>query len=131
MGYFSTRLACTAAASAVLMATSAYANDPQKVQREDEYKAAVAHADADYKAAKTTCGKLQGNDKDVCMKDAKAVHVAALEDAKAERKSGEAVASARDAKLEARYDAAKERCDALSGDAKEACIADAKLKYHQ
>ena len=29
------------------------------------------------------------------------------------------------------YKVAKEKCDALSGDAKEACIRDAKLKYHQ
>jgi hypothetical protein len=130
MGYFSTGLVC-AAASAVLLSTAAYANDPNKVQRENEYKAAVAHADADYKAAKTDCGRLQGNDKDVCMKDAKAAHVAALEDAKAYRISGQANADARDAKLEARYAAAKERCDALSGDAKDACLADAKLKYHQ
>ena len=131
MGYFSTKLACATAASIALLATAVYANDPQKVQRDDEYKAAVAYADADYKAAKTSCARLQGNDRDVCMKDAKAAHVAALEDAKAQRKSDEAVASARDAKLEARYDAAKERCEALSGNAKDACIADAKLKYHQ
>src|SRR5215472_15262814 len=124
MGYFSSRLAATAA-SAALLATAVYANDPAKVQRENEYKAAVAHADADYKAAKTDCARLQGNDKDVCLKDARAAHVAAIEDAKAYRISSQASASARDAKLDARFDAAKERCEALSGDAKDACIADA------
>lgn len=124
-----TQVACAAALCA--FAGAACANDPAKVQREDEYKAAVAHADADYKSAKVNCSTLQGNDKDVCLKDAKAAHVAAVEDAKARRTSGTAVASARDAKLEAQYDAAKERCDRLEGDAKDACIADAKLKYHQ
>jgi hypothetical protein len=123
------QIACAAAACA--LAGMAYANDPGKVQREDEYKAAVAHADATYKDARTNCGKLAGNDKDVCMKDAKAAHVAAIEDAKAHRKASDAMASARDSKLEAQYDAAKERCDALEGDRKDACIADAKVKYHQ
>ena len=29
------------------------------------------------------------------------------------------------------YKVAKEECDSLSGDAKDACVRDAKLKYHQ
>jgi hypothetical protein len=41
------------------------------------------------------------------------------------------MASARDTKLEAQYKVAKERCDALSGDAKEACVKDAKARYGQ
>jgi hypothetical protein len=41
------------------------------------------------------------------------------------------MADARDTKLDAQYKVAKEKCDALSGDAKDACIRDAKLKYHQ
>jgi len=31
----------------------------------------------------------------------------------------------------AQYKVAKEKCDALSGDAKDQCVKDAKLKYHQ
>jgi len=124
-----TQIACAAAVCA--LAGASYGADPAKAQREQEYKAAVAHADADYQAAKTNCENLRGNDKDVCLKDAKAARVAALEDAKARRTSSDAVASARDAKLDAKYEAAKQRCDALEGAAKDACIADAKLKYRQ
>jgi hypothetical protein len=105
--------------------------DPAKDQRENEYKAAVAHADADYSAAKQACSTQKGNDKDVCIKDAKAAHVQATADAKARRKSNAAMADARDDKMTANYNAAKERCDSLSGDAKDACVKDAKLKYHQ
>ena len=107
------------------------ADDPNKAQREAAYKATVKQADADYKAAKEACKPRQGNDKDVCMKEAKAVHVKVTADAKAKRKAGVAMADARDDKMDANYKVAKEKCDAMSGDAKDACIRDAKMKYHQ
>jgi hypothetical protein len=99
--------------------------------RKNEYKAAVARADADYKAAKDACKPKQGNDRDVCMKEAKAEHVKATADAKAHLKSKAAVADAREDTMVAQYKVAKEKCDALSGDVKDACVKDAKLKYHQ
>ena len=99
--------------------------------RKNEYKAAVARADADYKAAKDACKPKQGNDKDVCLKQAKAEHVKATADAKALLKSKNAKADAREDTMVAQYKVAKEKCDALSGDAKDSCIKQAKLKYHQ
>ena len=120
-----------AGAALCLFATGALATDPAKTDRDNQYKAAVAHADAEYAAAKDACKQRQGNDKDVCMKEAKAEHTHAVADAKAARKSNSAVASAHDDKLAADYKVAKEKCDALSGDAKDACIRDAKLRYHQ
>ncbi len=99
--------------------------------RKNEYKAAVARADADYKAAKEACKAKQGNDRDVCKKEAKAEHVKATGSAKARLKSKDAVADARDDTMVAQYKVAKEKCDALSGDAKDACVRDAKMKYHQ
>jgi hypothetical protein len=107
------------------------ADDPNKAQREAAYKATVKQADADYKAAKEACKPRQGNDKDVCMKEAKAAHVKVTADAKAKRKAGVAMADARDDKMDANYKVAKEKCDAMSGDAKDACIRDAKMKYKQ
>ena len=41
------------------------------------------------------------------------------------------MASAHDTKLETQYKPARERCDVLSGDAKEACVRDAKARYGQ
>jgi len=99
--------------------------------RKNEYKATVARADADYKAAKDACKPKQGNDKDVCLKEAKAEHVKAVADAKAQLKSKNAKADAREDTMVAQYKVAKEKCDALSGDAKDQCVKDAKLKYHQ
>ena len=71
------------------------------------------------------------NDKDVCIKQAKANLTKAKEDAKASRKSKDAMASATHEKTEANYAVAKEKCDAMSGDAKSKCVADAKARYHQ
>lgn len=45
-------------------------------------KLVEAKADAAYEVAKQKCDDLAGNTKDVCMKDAKAAHVAAKADAK-------------------------------------------------
>jgi hypothetical protein len=41
------------------------------------------------------------------------------------------VADAREDTMVAQYKVAKEKCDVLSGDAKDACVKDAKVKYHQ
>ena len=41
-------------------AAGVQAADPDKAQRESEYKATVAHADAEYKAAKDACKARQG-----------------------------------------------------------------------
>ena len=99
--------------------------------RKNEYKAAVARADADHKAAKDACKPKQGNDRDVCMKEAKAQYVKVTADAKARLKSKDAVADAREDTMVAQYKVAKEKCDAMSGDAKDKCVKDAKLRYHQ
>src|SRR5436309_1176730 len=91
-------------ASAVCaFATGVQAADPDKAHRDSEYKATIAHADSEYKAAKEACKSRQGNDKDVCMKEAKAAHVHATSDAKAKRKSAAASADAREDKMEANY----------------------------
>jgi chromosome segregation ATPase len=106
------------------------------------YDARVAQADADYDVAKEKCDDLSGNQKDVCVKQAKAAHTKAKGDAKVARADAKAThtASAKrtDARQEARedtqeaqYKVAKEKCDALNGAAKDQCVKDAKVRYHQ
>lgn len=102
-----------------------------KKQSKAEYKAAVDKADADYKAAKAHCKELTGNDKDVCMKEAKAAEKRAKADAKATKTSEKSGAGAGADKREAEYKVAKEKCDALSGNAKDACVTESKAKYQQ
>jgi hypothetical protein len=51
----------------------------------DSAKIAIAKADADYDVAKEMCDDKKGNDKDLCVKDAKAAHAKAIADAKSRK----------------------------------------------
>jgi hypothetical protein len=116
-------------------ADAAYKATPKA--RED---ARVARADADYKVAKEKCDDLSGNPKDVCVKEAKAAYTRTKADAKVDRvaadtrnASSEKVAAARkdaaEDKRDADYKVAIEKCDSLSGAAKDTCVRDAKARY--
>lgn len=103
---------------------SAVAADPT-------YKAAKSQAEAVYDKDIEHCDTLSGNDKDVCVKAAKAKNVHSEEDAKAQHKASDARKDANQEKLEADYKVAKERCDNFSGSEKDACQDRAKAKYNQ
>jgi hypothetical protein len=102
-----------------------------KDQAEANHDATMKSAKAQYDAAKAHCKSMSGNPHDVCMKDAKAAYITAKSQAKADEKAGKAQADATDDQLKAEYKAVKERCEALSGSAEDACISSAKLKYNQ
>jgi len=95
----------------------------------DHNKVLVAKAESNYAVAKEKCDDKAGNDKDVCVKEAKAIEVAALADAKMGKKIGEAKKDAAQDKRDAAFKVAAEKCDAMSGDAKASCIAAAKAKF--
>ncbi|MDO9236365.1 MAG: hypothetical protein Q7U28_10090 [Aquabacterium sp.] len=95
----------------------------------DRNKVLIAKAESTYAIAKEKCDDKTGNDKDVCVKEAKAVEVKALADAKLGKEIGEARKDATDHKRDADYTVAIEKCDALAGDAKTACIKSAKVKF--
>ena len=105
-------------------AEASYANTPKaRAHAIDEI------AEANYKVAKERCDDRTGNDKDVCLKVAKAEMTKAKADAKANRKTVEAHQDASKDKREAEYKVAAEKCDAMTGDAKSACVKDAKARY--
>jgi len=91
--------------------------------------ALIARADAEYAVAKEKCDDLAGNGKDVCVKDAKAAFTRAKVNAKSNQKVAEVRKEATQDKRDAEYAAAKERCDALAGDAKTQCVNDAKARF--
>jgi hypothetical protein len=105
------------------------------------YDAKVARAEADYDVAKEKCDDLKGNDKDVCVKEAKAHLTKAKADAKVARaehadtmktaasRTQDAKRDAAEDKRDADYKVAKEKCDAMSGAAKDKCVSDAKARY--
>ncbi len=96
---------------------------------EDRNRALVAKAEANYAVAKEKCDDKAGNDKDVCVKEAKAVEVKALADAKLGKDIGDARKDAADDRRDADYRVAIEKCDAFAGDAKSTCVGAAKSHY--
>ena len=114
------------------LSTVAPADDASKESKrvaKAEYNAAVEKAEADYKAARERCDGLAGNDKDVCVKEAKAEQKRAKADAKAMKKSTKAHAEANEEQREANFKVAMEKCDSLSGNDKDVCQKEADAKY--
>lgn len=95
------------------------------------YALATAKADAAYSVSKEKCDDLAGNAKDVCRKEAKSVHVAAVADAKLIEKTALNSAEANEKINKAAYKAAAEKCDALAGAAKTQCVSEAKAQFGQ
>jgi hypothetical protein len=104
------------------------------------YDARIAKAEADYAVAKEKCDDFSGNQKDVCLKEAKAAETRAKADAKANQRTSQLNnsytekrqdirADANADKSDANYAVAKEKCDALTGDAKDQCVSDVKHRY--
>jgi len=123
-------------------------NSVAKADAEAAYKntakarenARVVHAQATYKVAIEKCDDLAGNPKDVCVKEAKAELVKGKSNAKVDRVASDTNREAattqavarKDAsadKREAEYKVAIEKCDALAGAAKDACVSSAKAQY--
>ena len=104
------------------------------------YDARVAQADANYDVAKEKCDDVSGNQKDVCVKEAKAAHTRAKADAKVAKvdsttshdaadKRADARKDAREDTRDAQYKVAVEKCDGMNGAAKDQCVKDAKMHY--
>lgn len=127
---------CQSEAKGVNKVAMAQLDATDKPSPKADEKVRVARADAAYDTAREKCDDLAANAKDVCRKDAKAVHVQALGVAKVSKanadggtKTNEARADANSNNKDAQYAAAKERCDAMNGAPKDTCIADAKKKF--
>jgi hypothetical protein len=105
-------------------AEAAYKNTPKAREH-----AVHEIAEADYNVAKERCDDKAGNEKDVCVKEAKAAMTRAQADAKAAQKGTEARMDANEDKRDADYKVAAEKCDAMSGDAKDSCVKAAKARY--
>jgi uncharacterized protein with LGFP repeats len=97
----------------------------------DMAKVIEARYDARYEIAKEVCDDQAGNAKDVCVAQAKADHEKAKADAKLKKSTAEARTDAAAAKDKADYAVASQRCDNMSGDAKNACMASARARYGQ
>ena len=92
-------------------------------------KAARERSEANYRVAKERCDDFKGNDKDVCEAKAKAERDKGIAVADAGAQTADAREDVTRARREADYKVAKERCDALTGNAKDTCLADAKARF--
>lgn len=95
----------------------------------DQNRLLVARAESTYAVSKERCDDLSGNAKDVCVKQAKAVEVKALADAKLGKEIGAARSDANADKRDADYKVEAEKCESLAGDARTSCVAAAKSRY--
>ena len=116
-----TLLATAAGASFAAAPTAALNHDPAT------YRNVTQKAASEYKAATAKCDAKSGNDKDICMAEAKASRARTEAQAIAKyNNSAEGKAKARSKVAEAEYDVAKARCDARSGAEKDSCMDNAK-----
>lgn len=136
---------CVAEAKAKQSVAKADLEVNYKPSIKTRYDARVAKADADYSIAIEKCDDKAGNNKDVCVKEAKATKVHQIADAKtqmktknanaeaneassgaqavANEKTGDANAKSAESKADARKDATKVKSDADYAVAKEKCDA--------
>jgi len=108
-------------ASSCLIATHASA------LTKDEYKAGKDKIEADYKVDKAKCDALKDNAKDICSKEAKGKEKVSLAELEQQYQPSDRHArSVQEEKVDAMYQVAKEKCDDQKGDAKSACVKQAK-----
>lgn len=121
---------CIAEAKAARTTMEANAKAEYKNTVKARTDARVDIAKANYDVSKAKCDALVDNAKDVCVKEAKAALVTAKGNAKADKKVSDARTDAHDDKVKAEYKVELEKCEALTAEAKNTCVAAVKTKYH-
>ena len=114
------------AAAAVLMLPLAQAATMSRT----DYSASKSRISETYKADKAACAPLKSNAKDICIEEAKAKEKVARAETEysytGKAKDGTKVWTA---KAHAAFAVAKEKCDDLSGNAKDVCRQEAKTTH--
>jgi hypothetical protein len=117
---------------AVVLCATCFAMSGANALTQNEYKVAKEKIEADYKVDKAKCDTLKDNAKDVCMQEAKGHEKVAK--AELEQQYKPSAAHARKVaveKADMNYEVAKEKCDDQSGDAKSACVNQAKADHEK
>ena len=116
-----TLLATAAGASFAAAPTAALNHDPAT------YRNLTQKAESEYRAAAAKCDARSGNDKDICMAEARLARTRTEADALS-RYNNTAAGRARTRTnvADAEYDLAKARCDAKSGADKDSCMDNSK-----
>ena len=116
-----TLLATAAGASFAAAPTAALNHDPAT------YRNLTQKAESEYRAATAKCDARSGNDKDICMAEARLARTRTEAAALSKyNNSATGRARARTNVADAEYDLAKAKCDAKSGADKDSCMDNAK-----
>jgi hypothetical protein len=112
-----------------------------KPTADNDEKVRLARAEAVYAVSLERCKPMEGNAREVCRKDAKAVYAGARAEAKLQKEvvaqslhSDRVLRERSDAaerQNEAQFAAARERCEMLPGEGREACLADARRRFNR
>jgi len=109
------------------------AENDAELAHEDSVKnrrgAAENLAKAQYDVARERCDDKGGNLKDVCVQEAKAGLEKSMADARAYEKSADADNEAAKVRRDADFKVELQKCEALAGDAKSACVNRAKAAF--
>jgi len=121
---------CIAASCLTVLSAHAQMNAPTAPAADPavaELKAGRDKIAADYKADRAACDAMKDNAKDVCVEEAKGKEkIAKAELDQKVRPSDSGARKVAEAKVEVAYSIAKEKCDDQKGDAKSACMKQAK-----
>lgn len=92
-----------------------------------DYQTSQERISAEYKSAKEGCNSMSANARDICIAQADGQRRVGLSALEVDYKPGEKnSAKLRVARAEAEYAVAIQRCDDLSGNAKDVCVKEAK-----
>ncbi|MES2017087.1 MAG: BON domain-containing protein [Pseudomonadota bacterium] len=108
--------------------SSAYAFNDKDIKNDaTTYRTMTRQADADYKLAANKCTGMSGNERAVCVEEAKVVHARANADAVAQyHNTQKARETANITLANAEHALAVVKCSVLSGAEKDSCLANAK-----
>lgn len=120
---------CVVEAKAVEKRQTASAEADYKGTIKSKTNSRIAHADADYMVAKVACDTKAGQEKDICVREARATQVKLVADAKANKTAVDARDDAREDTRDAQYKVALAKCDAMAGTDKDNCVTAAKSAY--
>jgi len=123
------KLKLTIIAAALALGTASFAQAADKADRK-VHNADEERIESEYKAAKEKCDTMQGNQKDICVAEAKAHEkVAKAEnDAKHAKDPSKEQAKVQRVKADAEYDVAKQRCQEMKGNEKDVCMKEAQVQ---
>jgi predicted small secreted protein len=98
--------------------------------RHDWHDASVRN-EREYDHARAGCAGMTGADHDACMDRAHARYSSEMNEARSEYPRTTMRAESEEDRMEDAYDAARNRCESMRGNAEDQCIADARARYHQ